>query len=218
MVGHECCHKNYSFTRRAESLTLPRTGVEWIKWGLDSGSAGLVIPMVQTQEDAIGIVKRGRYPPLGERSFGPANAVWAHSHLNDGVMGYFKHARDEKTPGIALIPMLESKLGVQNAEAIVGMDGISGAFVGPADLRCSLGLPGIEGEEELFVNALKAVAAAGKKFGKPVGMMAPSQKAFKQGLELGFTFIAYLGDSTLLGMAARASVKEGQEIFKSHKP
>jgi len=169
--------------------------------------------MVQTPEDAVGIVKRGRYPPLGERSFGPSHAAFAHAHLEAGVGGYFTNARDEKTPGIALIPMLESKLGVQNAEAIVGTEGISGAFIGPFDLRCSLGLAGGEGEEELFVNALKTVAAAGKKFGKPVGMMAPSKKAVQQGIELGFTFIAYQGDSTLLGVAARASVKEAREVI-----
>lgn len=173
--------------------------------------------MVQTPEDAVNIVKRGRYPPLGERSFGPSHAAFAHAHLDGGVGGYFANARDEKTPGVALLPMLESRLGVQNAEAIVGTEGISGAFVGPFDLRCSLGLPGGEGEEELFVDALKAVAAAGKKFGKPVGMMAPSTKAIKQGIELGFTFVAYQGDSTLLAMAARASVKEGREAFGSVK-
>jgi 4-hydroxy-2-oxoheptanedioate aldolase len=169
--------------------------------------------MVQTPEDAAGIVKRGRYPPLGERSFGPSHTAFAHAHLDHGVGGYFANARNENTPGIALIPMLESKLGVQNADAIIGTAGISGAFIGPFDLRCSLGLPGGEGEEDLFEDALKAVAAAGKKYGKPVGMMCPSPGAVKQGVELGFTFIAYQGDSTLLGSAARASVKEAREVI-----
>lgn len=169
--------------------------------------------MVQTPADAAAIVARGRYPPLGERSFGPSHAAFAHAYLDGGVGGYFTNALDEKTPGVALIPMIESKLGVQNAEAIIGTEGLSGAFVGPFDLRCSLGLPGGEGQEDLFVDALKAVAAAGKKYRKPVGMMAPSKRAIKQGVELGFTFIAYQGDSTLLGVAARASVNEGREVI-----
>jgi 4-hydroxy-2-oxoheptanedioate aldolase len=173
--------------------------------------------MVQTPLDASAIVARGRYPPLGERSFGPSHAAFAHAHLDAGVGGYFANARDEATPGIALIPMLESKLGVANADAIVGTDGISGAFVGPFDLRCSLGLVGGEGEEELFVDALKKVAEAGRRYGKPVGMMAPSKRAIQQGVELGFTFIAYQGDSTLLGGAARASVREGREVIGSVK-
>lgn len=169
--------------------------------------------MVQTHSDALAIVQRGRYPPLGERSFGPSRAAFAFDHLAGGVGGYLATARDEAMPGIALILMLESKTGVENVEAILGVEGIGGGFVGPFDLSCSLGLPGGEGEEEEFIDALRAVVAAGRKVGKPLGLMAPSGRAVRQGVEKGFTFVAYGGDSTLLGMAARQGVREGKEAM-----
>lgn len=63
---------NGSHGKVAPLVRIPAHGVEWVKWGLDSGASGIVIPMVQTRDEVEGIVKRARYPPLGERSFGPS--------------------------------------------------------------------------------------------------------------------------------------------------
>ncbi|KIW79669.1 hypothetical protein Z517_06283 [Fonsecaea pedrosoi CBS 271.37] len=194
-------------------VRVPSHGVEWIKWGLDSGASGIVIPMVNTVEEARQIVQKARYPPLGQRSFGPAYAPFADPASDRSIGQYF----GDTAPGLAVFPMIESASGVENADAILATEGVSGAFVGPFDLRCSLGLPGGDGKEDRFLDALKRIVAAGKKVGKPLGIYTGSKEQMERNLSLGFEYILYHGDSTLLAVAAKASVEEGRSVIQQVK-
>lgn len=197
----------------APLVRVPSHGVEWIKWALDCGSAGIVIPMVTSKAEAEQVVQKACYPPLGQRSFGPAHAPFAHPDTDRTPGEYFT----KTSKGVAIFPMIESVRGVENAEDILGTEGVSGAFVGPSDLRVSLGLPGGHGSEDAFVEALKQIIAAGKKFNKPVGIFTPSKQALHQNIELGFEFFAYSGDATLLAKAARASIEEARSVMGKSK-
>ncbi len=197
----------------APLVRVPSHGVEWIKWGLDSGAAGIIVPMVNSGDEAKQIVQKACYPPLGQRSFGPMHAPFAHPDTDRTPGEYF--AKTAK--GVAIFPMIESAKGVQNAEQILGTEGISGVFIGPFDLRVSLGLPGGDGSESAFEEALKTIVAAAKKLNKPVGIYTPSKEALDRNLKLGFEFFAYQGDSTLLAKAAKASVEEARSVIGNPK-
>ncbi|KAK7885433.1 hypothetical protein LTR67_010226 [Exophiala xenobiotica] len=194
-------------------IRVPSHGVEWIKWALDSGAAGIVVPMVNTPDEARQVVQKARYPPLGQRSYGPLFAPFASPAFDRSQGQYF----NVTSQGLAVFLMLESASGVQNADAILATEGVSGAFVGPFDLRCSLGLPGGDGTEDRFLDALKRIVAAGKAAGKPVGIYTGSKEQMVRNLRLGFEFILYLGDSTILATGSKASVDEGRSVIRREK-
>jgi 2-dehydro-3-deoxyglucarate aldolase/4-hydroxy-2-oxoheptanedioate aldolase len=151
-------------------IRIPSHGVEWVKWGMDSGAAGIVIPMVNNATEMQAILDRALYPPAGRRSFGPLYAPFAHPDGPQGGMAtYFERA---KRGEIAVLPIIESHEGLENVEEILRLEGVSGCFIGPADLRLSLGLtPAMDGPEPEFLDALRKICAAGRTLGKVVGCM-----------------------------------------------
>src|ERR1700753_887291 len=87
----------------ASLVRIPSNGVEWTKWALDSGAAGIIVPMVQSKEEAQRIVQYSRYPPLGQRSFGPFNAPWTDLSPDSDVSKYFSST----SKGLAVVAMIE---------------------------------------------------------------------------------------------------------------
>ena len=143
-------------TPRFPLVRIPSHGVEWVKWAMDSGASGIVVPMVNNAAEMRAIIDRAIYPPAGRRSFGPLYAPFAHPDgPGMGMGGYFERAQRGE---IALLPVIESKEGLKNAEEILSLDGVSGVFIGPADLRLSLGLPpAVDGSEPEFLEALQRI-------------------------------------------------------------
>jgi 2-keto-3-deoxy-L-rhamnonate aldolase RhmA len=164
-------------------IRVPSHDVAWIKWALDSGAAGIVIPMVNTAAEMRQIIDRAVYPPVGSRSFGPFNAPFAQLNPADGFPEYYQRA---KSGDIAVLPIIESREGVQNADEILNVPGVTGVFIGPYDLRLSLGVPGgIDGPEDVFVEAIEKVIAAAKKAGKVVGSMGVGEEVSRKRAEQG---------------------------------
>jgi 2-keto-3-deoxy-L-rhamnonate aldolase RhmA len=191
----------------AALVRVPSHGVEWIKWALDSGASGIVIPMVNSKEEIELIVSRACYPPLGQRSFGPLHAPFANRNSDrTTVAEYFSRASAD----IAIIAMIESKMGVKNAEQIIGAEGVSAVFVGPMDLRLSLGLMGADGDEPEFHQALVNIVQIAEKHSKPAGIMALTQTSLIRHVNLGFKFILYQSDSSLLAQSAQASLENAK--------
>ncbi|RPI78872.1 MAG: 2-dehydro-3-deoxyglucarate aldolase, partial [Planctomycetaceae bacterium] len=106
---------------------VPRGTHENIKRVLDAGAMGIVVPMVNTVEEARAAIAAAKYPPAGNRSVGGG----LHALNFDATAGdYYKHANDE----ILVILQTESPEGVDNAEAIYSLPGVDAIFVGPNDL------------------------------------------------------------------------------------
>lgn len=96
---------------------------------LDSGAFGVILPMVEDTEDAIRAVNAAYYPPKGSRSIGPFGTRMFGEN-------YMKKSNDE----ILLFVQIETKEGLNNADEILAVDGITGCWIGPADLAASLGI------------------------------------------------------------------------------
>ncbi|KAF2488135.1 Pyruvate/Phosphoenolpyruvate kinase-like domain-containing protein, partial [Neohortaea acidophila] len=171
-------------------IRVPSHGVEWIKWALDSGASGIIVPMVNDVAEARAVLDRAVYPPGGRRSFGPIYAAYAHPagvEESGGQAGYFARAQ---RGDVAILPMIESKEGLANAEAILALPGVTGVLVGPADLRLSLGMTAaIDGPEAEFQAALESIVAAGRKAGKLVGTVALGEEAIARRAKQGFDFV-----------------------------
>src|SRR6202158_4549110 len=99
---------------------------------LDSGAMGVICPMINTRKDAEAFVSACKYPPLGSRSNGPVRASLY------GPPGSYQATANDETLCIALI---ETKTAFENLDAILDVEGLAGAYIGPSALCCTYGLP-----------------------------------------------------------------------------
>jgi len=163
-----------------------------IKRALDAGAWGIVVPMVNTVDQARTAIAAAKYPPQGNRSVGGT----LHA-LNYGapVGEYFERANDE----ILVILQTESPTGVANAEEIYRLPGCDGIFVGPVDLRFNMRTAdGRKPTDEEHEAMIQRVIAAGKKAGCPTGIHVMDPAVALKRAEQGMQFIAIGSDLHLL--------------------
>ncbi|MEI4271126.1 aldolase/citrate lyase family protein [Klenkia sp. LSe6-5] len=163
---------------------------------LDAGALGVIVPMVETAEEARAAVAACRYPPTGGRSFGPARARLLHG------ADYATRA-DEL---VLCLPMIETARGLANADEILGVPGVDGVYVGPADLSLGLGLrPLLDQDAAVFTDALTTITAAARRHGVAAGVHASAALAATR-QEQGFTMITVGIDQTVLAEGLRAAL------------
>jgi 4-hydroxy-2-oxoheptanedioate aldolase len=178
---------------------VPRGTHENIKRVLDAGAWGIVVPMVNTVEEAKLAIAAAKYPPKGNRSIGGG----LHALNFDATAGdYFNKANDE----ILVVLQTESPLGVENAEAIYSLPGVDAIFVGPNDLTFQMRTPeGVDPTPDELEAMLQRVLAIGKKVGTPVGLHVLTIDDVKKRADEGWQFIA-------IGSELRFMTSEAQRI------
>lgn len=198
-------------------VRVPSHGLEWIKWALDSGASGIIVPMVNNKNEVERIIDGAIYPPHGSRSFGPARAPWGlPSGPKGGVGEYFQRAKNGE---VAIFPMIESRDGLANAEDIISTKGVSGVFVGPVDLRLSLGLSGLDGTEPAFLEALGEICTLGEKHGKVVGSLAMSPDVVQKRTQDGMRFLVVSSDAGTLSAGLNTHLEKAtQEAARAERP
>jgi len=181
----------------------PSKGEEWVKWILDSGAKGIVIPMCTSPQQAKDAVSNAGYANKGgRRSFGPFNAVYASTDPASTIETYMKSAED-----IAVIVQIESKSGVEQAEEILKVPGVSACLVGPFDMRLTYDFPGGDGDEPEYLQALERVVAAGKANNVPVGTLAMTPEIQEKRLKEGFQFLLTTIDGLALEQGLKAALQ-----------
>lgn len=170
-----------------------------IKAALDAGVSGIMVPMIETAEEARAIVSFSKYAPDGIRGIGP----WRASGYYEDFRTYLADANDATT----LILQLESKKGLANLEEILAVDGFDVLFVGPADLASSLGLPigGFEGEMR---DVLKRVADATKRAGKLAAIDVSAVSAIPDLVEMGYCLFTIGSDMGFIQTSGRSLVRD----------
>ncbi len=164
---------------------------------LDGGALGIVIPHVDTPEEAREIADRLRYPPRGHRSVGGGQAQFDYATM---PLGEMTKASDENT---LIVVMIETPKAVENAEAIAAVPGIDALLVGASDLSMELGIPGDTGNPKVQAAVDKVVAAC-KKHGKFPGMGgAYTDELLKLYTGKGMRFLLAGNDLPMLTNAAR---------------
>ncbi len=160
---------------------------------LDAGAMGVIVPLVNTREEAAAAVAACRYPPEGGRSFGPIRAALY------GGRGYAAEANDQ----IACIAMIETPKGIENLEAIVTTPGLGGIYIGPSDLAYALGLPPLgDTDNALHLATVERILDACQRHGVPAGIHTSSLAWAKQRLEAGFNFVTLGSDAGFMMQAA----------------
>lgn len=166
-----------------------------IKQMLDIGATTLLVPMVDTAEQARGIVAATRYPPLGIRGVG--SAVGRASQWSART-DYLNIADDE----VCLLVQAETTTALANLGAICAVDGVHGVFIGPADLAASMGHRGNPGHPEVqaaIEGAMRTIIASGKA----AGTLTSDPTLAQRYLDLGCTFVAVGVDVLMFANAAR---------------
>ena len=172
-----------------------------IKRVMDAGAHGIVVPMVNSKEDATNAVAATRYSPQGIRGVGLARA----QSYGAGFQDYFEWQKN----GPIVIVQIEHQSALENLEEIFSVSGVDGYIIGPYDLSCSLGAPGDFSHPD-FIAAMKHIQATGDLLDKPGGLhiVEPDIKKLNEAIASGHKFIAYSVDIRMLDVTAREAINK----------
>ena len=169
-------------------------GTTLVKQYLDLGVQTLLVPMVDTPEQAAELVRAMRYPLQGIRGMAGARASsWGRNPA------YVHDANAQ----VCLLVQAETERSLRHLDAIAGVEGVDGVFIGPADLSASMSHAGDPGHPEVQAAIADAIARI-VKAGKAAGILATDEILARQYLELGATFVATGLDTQLLATATSA--------------
>jgi 4-hydroxy-2-oxoheptanedioate aldolase len=192
--------------------TIPFVRVPWNEFGiigkmLDAGAYGIIIPMVNSVEEAKAAVAACRYYPEGSRSFGPIRAGYY------GGPDYFANANRE----IAVIPMIETQRALDNLDDILSVPGIDAVYVGPADLSITLGQQPAMNNEGAFEAARIRIAETCRRHGVTPGIHANAGLTAKHAAA-GYQMITISGDVGAIAAAASRDLQAARDAAPKGKP
>lgn len=172
-----------------------------IKRYLDVGAQSLLVPYVQTAEEAEGAVAAVRYPTRGVRGVAGSTRASRFGRVAD----YIRRAEAE----LCLLVQVETRAGLDNLEAIAKTDGVDGVFIGPADLAAGLGHLGDIPNAEVQ-SAIRDAISRIRACGKPAGILSTDEASTRRYMEWGTTF-------TAVGVDAMVLLRETEKLAKLFK-
>lgn len=176
-------------------------GETWIiKQVLDLGVQTILVPIVETADQARELVKACQYPPKGTRGVG-------YGVSRSGGFGQFDNYGPTADAQMCLLVQVETKIGLENLDEIMAVDGVDGVFIGPADLSASLGYLGQAMHPDMQVtilDALRRISASGKA----AGILTTDDGFIQASLDAGARFVAVAMDIALLLDTAAATARK----------
>jgi 4-hydroxy-2-oxoheptanedioate aldolase len=177
-------------------VRVPGNELSWIGKVLDSGAQGVIIPMVETRKDAEQAVANCRIFPQGHRSYGPIRLRQ--------VFGSDPEALNRE---VLCIVMIETAIGVENADEICSVPGVDAVYIGPADLAITYGLPpGLDLPPGPLSDGVDSVLRACEAHGIAAGIHCASGAAARAMVDRGFKMATIASDAMLLSAVARAEL------------
>jgi 2-dehydro-3-deoxyglucarate aldolase len=179
-----------------------------IKRVLDAGADGIIVPMVNSKEEAVKAIEAVKYPPKGKRGVGLARAQ---------KYGFgFEEYKDNEADNIKLIVQIEHVDAVKNLEEILSLKEIDGTFIGPYDLSGSMGKPGRFDDDDVK-EVLNNYEELVKEYDKLIGfhVIQPDYQLVMDKIEKGYNFIAFSLDTLFLGQIARNQMSQLKTKIKN---
>jgi 2-keto-3-deoxy-L-rhamnonate aldolase RhmA len=172
-----------------------------IKRVMDAGAHGVIVPMVNSAEEARKAGESVRYPPEGKRGVGLARA--------QGYGSSFEKYKEWVNQESIVIVQIEHIKAVENLDAILSVDGVDGFIVGPYDLSGSLGIPG-QFNNELMIEAMNKIQTFMRSSSKIPGyhVVEPDVDQLQQRVREGYRFLAYSVDIRMLDICCRSAIKK----------
>jgi 4-hydroxy-2-oxoheptanedioate aldolase len=203
----------HMLTAISTSNAIPFVRVPWnepyeIMKVLDAGAYGVIIPLVNNREEAERAVAACRYPPAGNRSYGP-NRVTLYSGK-----GYVRAANTE----IACIVMIETAEALENLDDIMSTPGVDAVYIGPSDLAYALGLhPAGDNNDPTHVATVTHIFETAKKHGIAAGIQTGSLEYTKRYLDQGFHMVTLGSDRGFMERLARQELQAAREETGAEK-
>ncbi|WHH61490.1 aldolase/citrate lyase family protein [Petroclostridium sp. X23] len=178
-----------------------------IRQVLDAGAQGVIVPLVNTAEEARKAVLASKFPPIGVRGF-------SFFRANNWGVDFDEYA-ESANRDIAVVVMIESKQAVENIDEILAVEGIDGVLIGPYDMSGSYGITG-QTSHPLMIEACNKVVHVCKKHRKSAGIhiVKPTDCSIKKALDDGFTFIALGIDTVFLDQSARGTLNIVRKVME----
>jgi 2-keto-3-deoxy-L-rhamnonate aldolase RhmA len=180
-------------------VRIPEIRREAIMKPLDSGAAGLLVPMVNSADQAKEIMRYAKYPPMGERGVALSRAHSSYGRPN--AAEYL----DQANQATFIAVQAESPQAIENLESIASTPGVDAIFVGPADLSVGMGIPG-QMTHPREVEAIEKVIAICHKYDVVPGIHMSKLETLKGWIRQGMQFVTFSSDVDLLARAAQESL------------
>ena len=203
-------------------VRIPSNEAWMVKRALDSGAHGIIVPLLNTADDARRLVASAKFPPVGMRGYGsPFPMEKFHpAHFGSGSSGitgsgsvnapsmteYLQQAND----ALVTVVQIETLSALQNVDAIAAVDGIDVLLIGPFDLGNNIGHPIIDYMADELKDAIAKIHQAAQKAGKRTGIYCTSGEQAREYADMGFHMISALTDAAILTQGCGGAVKAAQ--------
>ncbi len=189
----------FAATDIAPFVRVPGADYHWIARTMDMGALGVMVPNVETAEQATRARDAMKYLPLGKRGVGLGGALTDYKQVDPAE--FFERSNANTT----LICQIESTRGLENLDAIASVEGVDCLWVGHFDLSNSMGIPA-QFQHQDFLAALESVVETAKRHGKTAGIQPGAVEQAEQWLGIGFNVISWNTDYAVYSRALRAEV------------
>ncbi|KZP21829.1 Phosphoenolpyruvate/pyruvate domain-containing protein [Athelia psychrophila] len=189
-------------------VRVPTHGHEHIAWALDAGAAGVMIPHTETVEQVQASIAAARFGPQGQRSFPPFAMLQGITDL----VPEGKHWMGVANEHIAVIPQIESQLGLDNLEEIMQIEGVDAIMIGKTDLRLDLGLTPTGGGEAPYEEGMKHIYAMSKKYNMPIVGFVPDHET-EASVRGGYRMICQAADIHVLAFGLQMALGKSREAM-----
>ena len=184
----------------APFLRIPEINYNYIARALDLGALGIMVPMVNTPDDAIKIVQSSKYPPKGKRG---AGFGFVHdNYINQNPLSYIEIANNS----LINIIQIETKIALENVKEIASINGVDCLWVGHFDLTNFLGIPGNFSSKK-YLNAINEIVDAAVTHKKSLGIMVNNKQELETYYKLGFNMIAVGTEMNILSRSISQILK-----------
>ena len=184
----------------APFIRIPEIKYNYVARALDLGASGVMVPMVNTPDDAIKIVHSSKYPPQGKRG---AGFGFAHdNYINQSPLSYIEKANNS----LINIIQIETKQGLENVKEIASVDGVDCLWVGHFDLTNFLGIPG-DFSSTIYLDAINEIVFAANTYKKSLGIMVNNKQELETYSKLGFNMIAVGTEMNILSRSISQILK-----------
>ena len=184
----------------APFLRIPEINYNYIARALDLGASGIMVPMVNTPDDAIKIVQSSKYPPKGKRG---AGFGFVHdNYINQNPLSYIEKANNS----LINIIQIETKIALENVKEIASINGVDCLWVGHFDLTNFLGIPGNFSSKK-YLNAINEIVDAAVTHKKSLGIMVNNKQELETYYKLGFNIIAVGTEMNILSRSISQILK-----------
>ena len=181
-------------------IRIPEVNYNYVARALDLGASGIMVPMVNTPDDAIKIVHSSKYPPRGKRG---AGFGFAHdNYTNKNPLSYIEKANNS----LINIIQIETKTALENVKEIASINGVDCLWVGHFDLTNFLGIPG-DFTSNIYLNAINEIVFAAETYKKSLGIMINNKQELETYTKLGFNMIAVGTEMNILSRSISQILK-----------